>query len=219
MSSLKLKDEHIVYGYCRELLLQKVQIPIEIFKLCLLWYHIPFEVIKFTYYSPTVTTMFNNNTEWKSHSSLLKLTNQMVSADVGHDVGYNTGVHQWRIHCINSSDNSYQAIGVVSNKRDKSSMSGWFNDNDIEFSYYWYGYDNYRINTFNNQSRDHRVANADSWDSGDKLIVILDCEKWTITFKKNDQLMGSAPINIEPNHTYYPTVASCGISDHYKVDL
>ena len=48
----------------------------------------------------------------------------------------------------------------------------------------------------------HRGKKKQGWDEGDVIEIIVNCEKWEISFYKNDQLYVGG-ISIQPKLTYY----------------
>ena len=126
-----LKDEKVVYGYCRLLINEYLKIPREIMKLCLKWYHLKYDDIDSDIYSEKLVKMITNyNNEWKAIGFVSH--NRMVSTSKG----FNNGIHGWIIHCIAHSG-SYQAIGIMSHKWDPFKYN-WFGTADNGYCYYFY---------------------------------------------------------------------------------
>ena len=191
-----------------------IEIPVEIIALCLTWYHLKYDDIEFDIYHKDVIEMItDDNTEWRGIGGSLR--NRMLSTSIG----YNEGIHEWIIHCVKDCK-SYQATGIISNKwHDRGSR--WFNNGHNGYCYYLYGHNEYKIKRIEQGSStrytEQELSSDIHWKDGDNIIVTLDCEQWTISFKLNDKPIG-LPVNIQPNLTYYPTIATCGANDHYRVN-
>ena len=207
-----LKDHKIVFGYCRS---SNCNIPKELIEECLKWYHLKYDHIQFDIYNGEVVQMIaDDHTEWKA------ITNQgIINRMVSSSKGFNKGVHEWIIHCI-IDGGWYQAIGIISDKWNNSKYN-WFGGSTNGYCYYLYGWDDYQIKISKSPKYIAKCAQKFNqeicWKTGDNIIVLLDCDNWTISFKLNGKIVGS-PVDIEPNLTYYPTIATCGPNDHYRVN-
>ena len=209
----KYRDEICVYGYCRQILIDITDIPDVILKLILKWYHIKLQDIKFNIYHKNNFKMFNNYKEFKVKifNEYDSFQNRMLSTNIG----YNKGYHEWKIKCINHSG-SFQAIGGHNDyKQIVNYESAWFGSGKT-ITYHWYGYDQCKIYSDTESECKEVEKIEEGWISGDILTVILDCNNWTMYFRKNDKRICKT-FDIQPNITYYPAIAICGAKEHYMV--
>lgn len=88
------------------------------------------------------------------------------------------------------------------------------------YSYYFDKHNGAIFGYSNGQKIDHILPFDDeitSWYNNDDIIVLLDCNQWTLSFYLNEKhFIGK--IKIEPNLKYYPVVQFYSADDQYQVD-
>lgn len=160
-------------------------------------------------------------------------------------VGWNVGVHKWKIKYIDDDDKSiaspYGGIGIVSDNKilRKDNQFGnhsqenikslnWINNRCFGNVYYFdqgsYSIYHYQFGKGKSLYSKKKMRDTEETDcayrKGDVMTVILDCNRWKLKILKNDQniLMDDEEINIKKKYiTYYPVLAFYHHGDTYKV--
>ena len=134
--------------------------------------------------------------------------------------GYTDGVYEWKIKCVhydhsNQSGNASHAIGIFTNPQIAANGANWVNDVRINCAYYWNSFRRTIYGAINGEYVYENNVN-DGWKTGDVIIILLDCNKWTIQFSKNGNVINSEPYKIKPNKTYYPMIVMRSHNDQYQ---
>ncbi len=127
--------------------------------------------------------------------------------------GFAEGIHTWEITKNTDSTSGYYELGVVTKPHclgDKDRHQHLTK----EFCGITYTYSGNSTKLFEciDGSDRHVESNKEShWDKGQTVQVTLDCELWKISFRKNDEYLGT--IDMRKNLTYHPAISYRGKGD------
>eukprot|EP01084_Bolivina_argentea_P269669 458361_1 len=242
--------EHLIYGFIREITtlipyisnnnVTNAMIK-KIIKICLNFYNTGFEKfenLKFDLYnnkycSLLYNTIINANPSGDNISCHRVFTTS---------IGYKFGVHKWKIKYVVNDKKSlstpYGGIGIISDnnilKKDNKFGNGlcdnykqlhWINNRSFGNVYYFdqgskciynYMYGKGKVL----YSLKHMKNKNISYNKGDIITIVLDCNRWTIKILRNDQniLKDDKEIIIKKKYiAYYPVIAFYHHGDTYRV--
>ena len=126
---------------------------------------------------------------------------------------FSSGIHEFRILCNNPKDDAIGIISDISNCTKKNLFWTKAKGN----IYYYYG-DGQISHKTDGDSIKSIFKDIKPWNKNDIIIVNINCNKWTINFYKDDKQnkMGTE-INIKPNTTYYPMIATQNHDTKYEI--
>jgi len=127
--------------------------------------------------------------------------------------GYNKGVHRWRIMCIENGHH-YCNIGVVSKINKLHGVGRTYYDlTDSKgakccgFMYIWHDYDGALQGYEKGSLRMNEAVTGAKIKAKDVIEVVLDCNKWTISWIRDKVKVGT--LNITEKRTYHPALFTC----------
>ena len=139
------------------------------------------------------------------------------------NIGFDSDIHLWKIRYSNSKSREiFGRIGVVSNvntvlknRRRKYEIHSAFMGN----SYFFDKHCQAILGYANGVKTDHIDPLDDdyvSWNDNDEVVVLLDCNKWRLSFYLNEKhFIGE--IKIKPQVKYYPVIQFYAPEDQYEV--
>eukprot|EP00483_Globobulimina_turgida_P012042 UN12064 len=138
-------------------------------------------------------------------------------------IGWNRGIHEFKIKCIELSDRS-NAIGIVSNKEGflhfEATVTDWAHDWSFDSEQAGVTYQIYfRNNLINydgiyshiNGTQEYNKKIGINWEQNDIIHLNIDCNAWELTVYINDKLVGEC--KLAKNIKYYPAGAFGGTND------
>ncbi len=127
--------------------------------------------------------------------------------------GWDEGIHKWVIDCTEGMC-TRQAVGIVTNWEVDTDDNRGFSHKSVGKSYFYKGCVAGTPNVcgiFESENGKHKKRkSADEWEA-DKIEVCLNCQNWTISFKKNEDSIYSG--EIEKGIEYFPALSFCGNGD------
>lgn len=156
---------------------------------------------------------------------------------IGCSMGYNIGIHKWKIKILNEKSSTSDWIGITTNnKLCKKENVNIFSQKYKNVSYMLLGgryvrsvncprakanYDNYHGGGYYwnapvyHAIRDHSIAGLSKWKNGDIVAFTLDCIKWKFKIYLNDMKLKT--LNIKENTVYYAAIGSSSNNTCYRV--
>lgn len=235
--------EKLLYGFIRNIYAtishqSSNNISDDIIRLCLTFYNTGFENLKFDLYNTKYCDVLYNVILKGS----MKADHISCHRVFCTSIGYNMGVHKWKIKYIENDKKSlsspYGGIGIVSENKilKKDNKFGnyaqqnhkalnWINNRSFGNVYYFdqgsqcvYHY-MYGKGKVLHSKKKMKEKNC-SYKKGDVMTIILDCNRWKLKILKNDQniLMNDEEITIKKKYiTYYPVLAFYHHGDTYNI--
>ena len=155
---------------------------------------------------------------------------------IGCSMGYNIGIHKWKIKILNGKSSS-DWIGITTNnKLCKKENINIFNERYKNISYMLLGgryvrsincpraranYDNYNSGGYYwnppiyKRIKDHSISGLSGWKKGDVITFTLNCIKWKLKIYLNDMKLKT--LNIKENVVYYAVIGSANNNTCYRV--
>eukprot|EP01084_Bolivina_argentea_P175077 303219_1 len=124
-------------------------------------------------------------------------------------------INEFRIQCVQPKSD---CIGIISNTETSKNDNMFWSMSKGNLYYYWGGGGIlYGLST-ENRPKETSLNYPDhaEWNQGDIITVRVDCNKWIVTFFKNDTQIGDN-VNIIPNMSYYPMMGLQSNDVKYRV--
>ena len=142
-----------------------------------------------------------------------------VDMIIGSSRGYDSGIFEFALRCIQPA---MDAIGIMS-EIDECEIEQWISATRGNTYYYVPGSSNggggiYSGRDTKNAPPEQFMDEEKKWRHGDKIKMRVDCAFWTCKFFKNGKQIGDT-INIEPNCTYHPVLATSKDGSKYELIL
>eukprot|EP01083_Nonionella_stella_P165956 553512_1 len=127
-------------------------------------------------------------------------------------VVFNQGVHRWKIKFMDTQ-HRHTNPGIITDVHNLSGIQrSWVSLKNAQGSkacgllYMWHDYDG-KLQGWNNGMLIKDEGNISPIAVDDVVTVVLDCDHWTITFYRNDVLVGT--MDIPPGQCYHPCLYTC----------
>ena len=138
------------------------------------------------------------------------------------EIAINSGVHELMFQCIKKHPND--KIGIISEGdldilKEKGIGSKYlYNPMFGKYRYFWWCHTK-AARVFDGRATGQRITlqGIGSWEAGDYIGMIVDCDKWTIQFKLDDGK--SQLFDIQPETKYYAVLTMGDGSPLYFYDL
>eukprot|EP01084_Bolivina_argentea_P166955 289831_1 len=211
----------LVYGYCKD------YISNSYFELCLIDLFVKFYYNIMLQFSITTAGLINHKEHLISRNVSDKKYKDQEKIYCISQIGWNKGIHEFKIQCIEISNGS-NAIGIVSNKNGfinfNSTSEDWAHDwafdskqagitYQIYFRKHKWNQANYDgIYSHNTGIQKYNRKIGIKWKPNDIITLNINCDKSMLTFYINDKIVGK-PVQIIQNTKYFPAIAFGG-SNH-----
>ena len=209
LNDLQSINSHLTSGYIRQQYMQRYSRDFAA------------ELIQFiaTLLGCMLMTFDTINKDWKhviQQDGYLIKSKTMKVLLYGCSIGVRGGVFTFRIKCLSSGND--EGIGIMSDINECSKTSTMntvhFMAKDIKgYKYYWLGkrgiyakHDEIELQSFDV---------PDEWEKDDIISIKVDCNKWKVTFSRNDKQEKS--MEIKSNLTYYLFVTTQWHGSSYQL--
>ncbi len=121
-------------------------------------------------------------------------------------------IGEFRIKCNKPKGDS---IGIISNTKVTKETDIYHACVEDTIIYYYHG-DGVLYEVGGVMINDQN--NVTGWKKNDIITVKVDCVKWTVTFMRNDEMVGGVT-KIKENDVYYPLIGTCNDDVEYELIL